>query len=99
MRTLNPGYVLLEGNPLNPTKTHTVPFIVWQRIYNQLSEQIRLDPDIMEECRSSTGFSCRSMSDACKAMMSEDTAEWMPLLSKVMTSVEFGDSLVKAMTE
>ena len=36
-------FIMLEGNALNPTKTHAVQFLPWQRIFNQLGEEIRKD--------------------------------------------------------
>ena len=39
------------------------------------------------------------MVDITRGMMREEIADWMPLLSKAMTSVEFGDTVVKAMTD
>ena len=90
---------MLEGNALNPTKTHSVQFLPWQRIFNQLGEEIRKDLDLIEELKKKTGLPCHSMVDITRGMIPEEIADWMPLLSKAMTSVEFGDTVVKAMSD
>ncbi|CAD7937076.1 unnamed protein product [Amoebophrya sp. A25] len=95
----DPPFLLLEGNALNPTRSHMVSFLPWQSIFNQLGEAIRTDLVLIEEIKQKTGKRCNSMTDIISGMIDEELVTWLPLLSKVMCSVEFGDTIVKAQTD
>merc|ERR1719316_686272 len=79
---------------MNPTGTQSVPFLCWQRIFTQLAREVLHNPVFTRECARDTSFY-----QIVKGMLPLHLQHWLPLLSMVMPSVEFGGKIVTAMAE
>lgn len=90
------GFRLFHGSELDPTRTQVVAMLVWEEIFQQLGQFLMSDERIAEEARQKSGLPCSNLRQILQSLLSEESVKLLPLLSELMTGLNFKHALVSA---